>query len=106
MLRLEAPADKRSPGLAHDARLQQHVGVRLPAVLLPEARPAAAGVGAAFLQVDAPVAVEVDGVAPHARGNELRKADRARRRAADREHLEAGLARHQEVALELAAEKA
>ena len=63
MLRLERLSAKGAPGVAGDARVHQHVGVALPAVDLEEVGDAADGVGAALLQVDVAVAVEVDRVA-------------------------------------------
>src|SRR5690348_17677322 len=65
----------RSTLFPYTTLFRSHVGVALPAVLLEEVRHAADRVGAALLQVDVAVAVEVHRVAPRARGHELRRSE-------------------------------
>jgi hypothetical protein len=73
--------------------------------MLQEAGDAADGVGGALAQVDAVVAVEIDGIVALAARHELRDAHGAGVGALDVERADAVFARQQQELLEFAAEK-
>ncbi|EXI80202.1 MAG: hypothetical protein AW12_02917 [Candidatus Accumulibacter sp. BA-94] len=89
----------------HGDRLHGDRLARLPPMLLQEAGNAADRVRIALPQVDAVIAVEIDGITPLAAGHELRDADGAGVGTLDAERADAVLAREEQELLEFAAEE-
>src|SRR5207237_6854920 len=83
--RVDRAVDIARQRLRGRLRSVEHGLARLPAVLLQEIGDAAHRVGGRAAEIDAPIAVEVDRVAPQTARHELRDADRTGIRAAQRE---------------------